>query len=259
MPVAVGGPDGSVAVIGSGAIRIGQTVDVAGTTDVILQVVDRLVIDPTGRSVVNAFLLADRWTIGGPTGLTGGAVAWLSGALGHDSVSATYAALGSAIDTIAPGADGVAFRTGLTGERYPTWAADRAGRIDGLRPEHGPATVLRAAEEGAAFAVREAIEALEGIGGPIDEVVVVGGISRRPSALQLRADAWQRRVVAPAAPEATTMGVAILSSVVAGAHADAASAAAAMTRPGTTYDPDRAATPAWEAAFARWGDAGAGR
>ena len=89
-PVAVGGPDGSVAALGSGAVRAGLTVDVAGSTDVLLHLCDRPILDPERRSILNAFLLPGLWTVGGPTGLTGGAAAWLSGVLGYGSVEDAY-------------------------------------------------------------------------------------------------------------------------------------------------------------------------
>ena len=104
--VAVGGPDGSVAALGSGAVRAGVTVDVAGSTDVLLHVCDRPIGDPDRRSILNAFLLPGMWTVGGPTGLTGGAAAWLSGVLGYESVENAYRELASSAAEIAPGAAG---------------------------------------------------------------------------------------------------------------------------------------------------------
>ena len=47
--VAVGASDGSAGVVGAGGIRAGLTVDVVGTTDVILATVSEPVRDPKAR------------------------------------------------------------------------------------------------------------------------------------------------------------------------------------------------------------------
>ena len=250
--VAVGGPDGSVAALGSGAVRAGLTVDVAGSTDVLLHVSDRPILDPHQRSVLNAFLLPGLWTVGGPTGLTGGAAAWLAGVLGYDSVEAVYGKLGAAAAEIAPGAAGITFHPALTGERFPTWATGRAGSVSGLRPEHGAAHLLRAAEEGAAFVVREGLDALASLGVEVGEIRVSGGVTRQPAAMRLRASVLRHRLVGVSNPEATTIGTAMLAAVCAGAFATVDQAAAAMVRLQPPVDPDPGAADAYDRAFLRW-------
>jgi sugar (pentulose or hexulose) kinase len=251
-PVAVGGPDGSVAALGSGAVRAGLTVDVAGSTDVLLHLCERPILDPDRRSILNAFLLPGLWAVGGPTGLTGGAAAWLSGVLGYDSVEAAYRDLGPAAAGIAPGAVGVTFHTALSGERFPTWSAGRAGQVSGLRPEHTAAHLLRAAEEGAAFVVREGLEALAALGVEVGEIRVSGGVTRQPAAMQLRADVLRRRLVGVTNPEATTIGTAMLAAVCSGAHPTIDPAAAAMVRLDAPVEPDPEAADAYDGAFLRW-------
>jgi sugar (pentulose or hexulose) kinase len=254
VPVAVGGPDGTVAVVGSGNASPGTTIDVAGSTDVVLHVLDGPLLDPHAASILNAFVVPGRWTIGGPTGLTGGAVGWLARILGHGSVEELLAEAGSAAAALDPGADGVTFHTALGGERFPRWDSAQAGAISGMRAHHGPAHLLRAADEGAAFAVREGIESLRRLGLIVDLVQVVGGAGRTAGSRQLRADAWGVPVAAAANAEATTTGAAILAAVAVGAFGDIDRAGAAMTRPTFRVEPDPAAAEPWERAFRRWQD-----
>jgi xylulokinase len=251
-PVAVGGPDGSVAVLGAGGARAGQTVDVAGSTDVVLHVRDQPLDDPAGRTVLNGYLLGGLWTIGGPTGLTGGAIAWLSRLLGDASVESMYTRLGDAAEFLAPGADGVSMQTALTGERFPTWAGHRAGSFGGLRADHTAAHLLRAAEEGGAFAVLEGLDVLEQLGATSDGIRVVGGILQRQASAQLRADAWQRRVLGAADHEATTLGAAILAGIAGGAFEDHPAAAAAMLADPVVYEPAATTADAYRLAYDRW-------
>jgi xylulokinase len=252
IPVAVGGPDGSVAALGSGAVRAGLTVDVAGSTDVLLHICDRPILDPDRRSILNAFLLPGLWTIGGPMGLTGGAGAWLASVLGYESVEAAYRALASSAAEIAPGAAGVMFHTALTGERFPTWSTGRTGSVSGLRPEHTAAHLLRAAEEGAVFAVREGIDAIAALGVEVGELRISGGVTKRRPAMQLRANALRRRLVGVMNPEATTIGAGILAAVCSGAYPTVEQAAASMVRLDLPVDPEPSTADAYDRAFLRW-------
>jgi sugar (pentulose or hexulose) kinase len=252
LPVAVGGPDGSMGALGSGAASPGVTVDVAGTTDVVLHTLDRPVADPERRSILNAFLLPGVWTVGGPTGLTGGAIAWLCGVLGHASVDDAYRVLGDAAAALPPGAEGVTFHTALTGERFPTWASGSAGSVSGLRPGHTAAHLLRAAEEGAAFEVRSGLEALAGVGVEVREIRMSGGSSRRRESMQLRANVWGRPVVGVSGREATTVGAAVLAAACGGVHGSVEDAVAAMVALDPATEPEHAAPAAYDEAYERW-------
>jgi sugar (pentulose or hexulose) kinase len=255
IPVAVGGPDGSVGVLGAGAGEAGITVDVAGTTDVVLHTTDRPVADPAHRAALTAYLLPGLWTVGGPTGLTGGGVSWLSALLGHASVESTYRELGPALATIEPGAAGLSFHTALSGERFPTWASNRAGALSGIRPEHTPAHVLRAAEEGAAFAVRRGLETLDALDLPVGEIRVSGGLAKSEEAMRVRANALGRSVVGASASDATTIGAAVLAAMCAGVYTRADQAIGAMVRVEPALAPDATTKSAYDAAYRRWQDA----
>jgi sugar (pentulose or hexulose) kinase len=252
VPVAVGGPDGTVGVLGSGVAAPDLTAVVAGTTDVLLHTTSSPTSDPSRRSILNAFLLPGLWTSGGPTGMTGGAIAWLCRILGFASVASAYRELGPAAARVEPGAGGVLFHTALSGERFPTWATERTGSVTGLRPDHTPAHLLRSAEEGAAFIVRDGLEALAEFGLSIDEVRISGGAARRPEILQLRANVWRRPVVGVVRSEATTVGAGILAAVCAGVHPTVADAVAAMVDVAPAVDPEPAAADAYDLAYDRW-------
>lgn len=251
-PVAVGAPDGTAGAVGAGAVRAGVTVDVAGSTDVVFRTTSTLGIRNGTDVVVNAFAAPGLWAIGGPTGLTGGAILWLARLLGYAGTPELYADLGPAILRIPPGCDGVAFRTALTGERFPGWDARAGGMITGLRPEHGPAHLARAAEEGAAFLVQDGLDAIVAAAGPIRTVTVVGGVSGRPEALQTRADVWRRAVETVREPDASALGAAILGAVAARSFGSLQDAAASMVHRAARFTPSRSRSKALAAARERW-------
>jgi xylulokinase len=249
-PVAVGGPDGSTGALGVGAVRPGLTVDIAGTTDVLLHVTDMPPIQVSGGAVLNAYLLDDLWTVGGPTGLTGGGLDWLAATLGHESADAAYRVLEPALDTADPGE--LMIRTTLTGRRLPGWDARVRGRIDGISGEHGPAHLMRAAEEGSVFEVRLGIDALRGTGAEVSHVILAGGPAISPRAAQLRANVWGVEIGTATERHASLRGAALAAAVAAGQFADARRAAAAMAPPTVRYDPDPAEAAAIERRYRRW-------
>lgn len=254
--VAVGGPDGTLGAVGAGAVEPGVTVDIAGTTDVLVHTVRASQTDPSGRAIVNAHVVPGLWTLGGPTGMTGGAIAWLARLLGFDGVDELYAAVGADIERGVPGAHGLVFRTALTGERFPHWHVDSSGRLVGLAPHHTCAHLVQAAEEGAAFLVREGLDALQRLGVEIEEVLVVGGVAKNPDLLALRAAAWARRVVTVGRGESTLAGAAMAAGVASGVFADLAEAASVFVRERRGFEPDRRLVALLEPAYTRWRAAG---
>lgn len=250
--VAVGGPDGTLGAVAAGAISSGVTVDIAGTTDVIVHTADRPIADHRGNSVLNAHVVPDLWTLGGPTGLTGGAVAWLARTLGYQSVDAAFSALGGELDPIRPGGTGLHVVTEMSGSRFPDWDRTLRGRISGISPDHRPADLFRAAEEGAAFLVRQGLDELRRLGRPIDRVVVAGGAAKRPSSMQLRANLWAVPVLTLADEQASLAGAAMVAAVASGHLRSLYEAAAALSPPGPEYQPEPGVRRVADRAYLDW-------
>jgi xylulokinase len=208
VPVVAGGPDGTVGMthlLGADAECIG---DVAGTTDVIAMRTSEVPDDPNG-AVINPFPLGG-WTIGGPTGMTGGAVDHWCRLLGFADVRSALDALGTSVLAIPTGSGGLTVGTALSGGRFPTWDRTETGTVDGMRPDHGPAHLVRAAIEGAARTVRAGIDAL-GVDDAVP-VVLAGGAARNPTVARIRADVLGRPVRVCDTADATVLGAAMLAA-----------------------------------------------
>lgn len=243
LPVAVGGPDGTVGAVGAGMVRPGVAVDVMGTSDVFLVATDRPRFHPRGATLVNAHVLPGLWAAGGPMTTTGGALQWMAEALlgcTPDEVSGRLAGLEEAAQDLPPGAEGLFGIPSLVGERAPFWDPDMRAAFIGLGLGHRAEHLYRALVEGAAFLLRTHLEALQESGAPVDEVILAGGGSRSRLACQVRADVLGRPVALCPVQETTALGAAILVAVAIGHFPSAQEAGAAMRRPGEVITPNPA-------------------
>ena len=256
--VAVGCPDGTAGALGAGAVGPGVTVDVAGTTDVLLSVVNQPRWHRGGGAILNAYALAGQWAVGGPTGMTGGALEWVSRLLGFESAAEAFARLGAEVLALPVGADGLSFDPALSGSRFPAWNSAESGVITGLHSHHSAAHLLRAAHEGAAFSVGEGIDALRSAGYRVDEVVIVGGVATQPQLVRMRSELWAVPVrVLDGGQEATTVGTAMLAGLACGVFSDAEHAAGAMVAQSVRIDTGDTRRDEVSAARKRWHHAAA--
>jgi len=243
-PVVAGGPDGSV---GAAAIIGGhpRIADISGTTDVLVKLVDR---PPDGGPlVVNPFLDGRRWTVGGSTGLTGGALEHWARLLGFDDAAGAVSALGDAVGRT--GRPPLIAGPELTGARFPRWDASARGILTGLSTEHDATDIVHAVAEGGAFVVREGLEILgtEGF-----DVVVAGGATRSRTLVRIRAAALGREMLVPERADSTLLGAAMLAAVGAGAIGSLDDAQARMGPAMTRVDPRPESVAGYEERYRTW-------
>ena len=109
----------------------------------------------------------------------------------------------------------------LSGERTPHLDPQARGAWVGLGLAHGRAHLLRAAFEGVAFALREALEALEGAGVRAPDLRLAGGGALHAPWRQLLADVLGRPLrllPASVAPTASARGAALLAGLARGVY-----------------------------------------
>ena len=129
--VVLGGPDGSMAVVGGGGIRKGSSINVTGTTDVLFSVhegssKEQSFTEPDYSLIHNRHLLPNLWLSGGPMGMTGGTVNWFltQWTDRHEQADGEvnlYQRFETLAEKVNPGAQGIIFIPTLSGERTPTW------------------------------------------------------------------------------------------------------------------------------------------
>ncbi|MFF5289203.1 xylulokinase [Paractinoplanes globisporus] len=117
-----------------------------------------------------------------------------------------YAAAG-----VPPQADDPYFLPHVNGERTPYLDPSLRGAWTGLGPRHDRIHLLRAALEGVAFAVRDALDSLDPTG-EIAGLHLAGGGTTDPQWRQMLADVLGRTLVPVEVPAASGLGAAVLGA-----------------------------------------------
>jgi xylulokinase len=213
LPVAAGAGDTAAAALGSG---------IAGPTDLQLTVgtgaqVIRPLAVPVNRSAagVHLFRLAspDGWYQMGATLSAGLSLNWVREVL-NASWEELYASAGS------PGPADPLFVPHLSGERTPYCDPALRGSWTSLTLAADRASLLRSALEGAAFAIRDALDALAG--SPVSgterpgRLRLAGGGTLAPGWRQLLADVLGVPLYAVDVPAASGRGAALLGAIASG-------------------------------------------
>lgn len=222
IPVAVGGPDGSLAAVGAGSLDENVLVDTAGTSDTVLASTAHPTVGGDSGLVVNPHVLAGRWLIGGPTTSTGAVWSWWAERFGRRAAEEKvgHAELDAAAASVPPGADGLIFLPTFIGDRTPGWTPTARGALIGLDLGHGPAHVARAIVEGTALMVRRCLHRMRETGAAPARVHLVGGAANSPLWTQVRADMLGLPVVRLRTPEASAWGAALMGGLASGFFPD---------------------------------------
>jgi xylulokinase len=245
-PVVAGGHDHLVGALAAGAARPGVLLDSAGTAEGILLTVKDYAPTATlfqaGFSTYRHVVPGHFVVVAGQHG-AGGLITWLIDRLyGGDGGSRPYAQALADAEAVPVGAGGLFCLPHLRGSRVPERDLRSRAAFVGLVDGHGRGHLLRAALESLGYWLKESIDVLrDATCIDVQELVVIGGATRSPFWMQIKADCTGLPLAIPQLPEAVALGAALLAGVGAGIYADAPAAAAAVQRPTLTIEPNPAA------------------
>jgi xylulokinase len=239
LPVAAGGGDNAAAAVGVGVVRAGAVSTSIGTSGVLFAHSDTFAPDPSGRVHAFCHAVPDAFHLMAVVLSAGGSLSWWRERIGG---GADFETLVGEAEAVAPGAEGLLFLPYLTGERTPHLDPHARGAFVGLTVRHGRGHLTRAVMEGVAFAMRDGLEIMRGLGTPDDDLRAVGGGARSPLWLHLQADVYGRAIRRTVIDEGPAYGAALLGGVAAGVFADVgeASARVRLREEVTEPDPERA-------------------
>lgn len=212
-PVVLGGADGPLANVGTGAVEPGVAALSLGTSGAVRMAVEGPHPDGTGR--LFCYALTDRtWVVGGAVSNGADVVRWAGQGLVPDL--AAVAGPGAADDAVLelaagvePGSGGLIMLPFLLPERAPLWSPDVAGAYVGLRRDHTRAHMARAAIEGVCLQLSLILDRLESVQ-PVTSVRATGGAFRSPLWREVMAAAVGRPFHVLDGMEGTALGAAAL-------------------------------------------------
>jgi gluconokinase len=214
-PFVIGGSDGCLANLGTGAVRPGATALTIGTSGAVRMAALAPAEDP-GMRIFNYILTEGRYIVGGATNNGGNALQWYADLVLGNHEADSLDTLAATAGRVAPGADGLIFLPYLMGERAPVWDAEATGVFFGVRAIHRQEHFTRATLEGISYGLRQIGASLEETVGPVEQIYASGGFTRNRDWLQLIADIFQKKVCVTALTDASAIGAAMLAWVALG-------------------------------------------
>jgi xylulokinase len=242
IPVCLGAADSVLGALGLGVRSPGQIAYVAGTSTVILGIIDTPVFDPQHRFLITPLAEPGRWGLEMDLLATGSALRWLAGLLGEGLDEAAVIALAASTD---PADAPVVLPYLSPGEQGALWDPSLYGTITGLTLAHDRRHLARGLINGIILESRRCLAVLDETGPFGTDLLVAGGSASAAAFRADLADATGRRIVTPAEEHTdfSARGAAMLA-------AQATGQPVKLTRPQRTTspaprDPDAQRRPAW--------------
>jgi xylulokinase len=205
-PVVTGAGDQAAAATGCGLVDPGPMLVTLGSGGQVFAPLAAPAADAKLRVHLFCHATPHRWHLQGAVQNVGVALDWVRRTLGW-----SWEELYGRAAEVPAGADGVTFLPYLTGERTPYMDPRARAAWSGLALSHTPAHMARAAIEGAAYSVADAVEACIEAGGEPDEIALTGGGAGHVLPRRILADALGRPLRRAQVRDASAMGAAVLA------------------------------------------------
>ncbi len=262
IPVVAGGGDQAAGGVGCGIVRTGVLSSTVGTSGVVFAFADQVSLDPEGRVHTFCHSVPGKWHMMGVVLSAGGSLRWYRDALCAEEKARAaetgrdpYDYITEAAATVPPGAEGLLFLPYLTGERTPHKDPYARGAFVGLSLRHGKPHLGRAVLEGVAYAMRDSLDIIRGMGVPVQQVRASGGGAKSAFWRQVQADVNGAPLATINVDEGPAYGAAILATVATGLYGSVEEACDAIIQVVDTCEPDAARTKQYDQWFAEYQNA----
>ena len=205
-PFIIGGSDGALANLGTGAVESNSMAISIGTSSAARVVIDKVETDIRMRTF--CYHIKDNlYIVGGPSNNGAVVLEWLKDKLLE--TQETFEQLFQKAETVAPGSEDLVFIPYVLGERAPVWNSNARGIYFGLNINHTKAHLVRACMEGIIYAVYSIAKILleKRI---ITEIHATGGFTHSSLWLQMLADTCNIKVLVSDAVESSALGAVMI-------------------------------------------------
>jgi len=245
IPVAEGGTDAYVGMLGLNVTRPGRAALIAGSSHVILGMLNK---DISIKGVFGAFpdcVLPGLYVVEGGQVSSGSIMRWFMNNFIADYGNAKsggtdpYNELNAKASSIPIGSEGLILLDYWQGNRTPYTDYQLQGAIWGLTLKHSPVHVFRAIMEGVAFGTEDTLRTLSENGRTVDSIYICGGTVKSELWLRIHADVSNLPFSITEFTEATTLGSAICAAKGSGFYKDLVEASENMVRVKRVVEPDQ--------------------
>ncbi len=205
----LGGGDGALANLGTGAMKKGRMSLTIGTSGAVRLPIEKPFIDSQMRTQCYHLIDSQYLTLGA---VNNGAIIlqWLKEAILQTNES--FDELISQAQNAPAGSNGLVFVPYLLGERAPIWDASAQGTILGITINHTKAHLIRATLEGILFGLLSITEILLPDKKERDNIIIMasGGFTKNDGWLQIAADIFQMKVAVSQKIEGSAWGAVLI-------------------------------------------------
>lgn len=209
LSLVLGGGDGALANLGTGAMQKGKMALTIGTSGAVRLPINQPFIDSKMRTQCYHLVDNQYLKLGA---INNGAVVlqWLKESILQSEES--FEDLLTKAETVSAGSDGLIFVPYLLGERAPIWDASAQGTLLGITINHTQSHCIRATIEGILFSLLTITEVLIPDKKERDEITIMtsGGFTKSDFWLQLTADIFQMKVVVSQDIESAAWGAVLI-------------------------------------------------
>ena len=245
IPVAEGGGDAFVALIGLDVLEPRKMALITGSSHVI---VGQAAEPEYGPGVFGSYtdaIVPGQYSVEGGQASTGSLVKWFKDNFaknageeaGRRGVDA-YEVLGEMAAEVPPGSEGLMVLDYWQGNRTPYTDPEARGVMWGLSLRHHEGHVFRAILEGICYGTEHILRAMRENGFEPEEGVACGGPTKSELWMQMHADVSNLPISFTKVPDAPSLGSAILGAVGAGIYPDIQEGARNMVHVTNSIEPD---------------------
>ena len=216
IPVVKAGPDTQTALVGMGVSEPGHAGIATGWSTPVQCVTKHPTFDSTRTLWTGRHVVSHKWVVEGNSGVMGGAYDWLISMLGStQDLTEAMARLDAEASQVERGARGVAAHLGPSLVQFEDVGLRPGGLLFPVPLAFEPpdsATIVRAALENFAFAIRLILDRIRELSGPVETVTVGGGMTRSSTFLDVLSNVIDPPLYVSESPDVSLLGTITLAA-----------------------------------------------
>lgn len=245
IPVAAGGGDAFIGLLGLGVVEPGDLGVVMGSSNVLSALSSEEVHFPGSFGSFPDAVIPGLNLVEGGQVSTGSILNWFKHNFAQDVIDqskqlekSVYALLDAEAEKITVGSDGLVVLDYFQGNRTPHTDSLAKGVILGLSLQTTRAHVFRAIMEGIAYGMKDILDTFTRQQCQVSRVIACGGATHSKLFMQIYADVIGQPIYLTRIPEASLLGAAACAAVGAGLYPTLQDASRSMTKISGVYKPD---------------------